>query len=281
MRISGELSNGIRRHIGAGMLATVASLALTASVIAGGVERQTNGVALHSAHSSRAANTIRRSLEYCQRLRSFTLDCELDIHVEKGTYTGGTADTYSVAIQRPNRMAVVPKNSTNTVSVICDGSRVITYIGALNSYQSAPAPASIADIKSGAIHEHAQHLDPLDYLRPLLDGGRADILADGAAIAESAGAENIDGCPCSHVRFAGQGCFWQVWVEDGARPIVHKLECDISVSDLKSVYTDHGMAGAKVEMIAHYRNWKLNPALDRDTFKFTPPTGTQVTASLR
>jgi hypothetical protein len=258
----------------------VTCLAVGVCFTADGGERQSNGVAVRPAHGSQAANTIRRSLEFYQAVRSFTLDCELELHVVKGSFSGDIADTYSVAMQRPNRMALVLKDNTNAVSVVCDGSRIFTYVGAPNHIESGPAPASLADIKGDVIHKHTEHLDPLDYLRPLVDYGRPDILADGAATAKSAGAECVDGFSCSHIRFSGQGCVWQVWVEEGARPIVHKLECDVSASAVKSFTADPQMAGAAIAMIARYRNWKLNPELPAETFKFTPPPGVEIAESL-
>ncbi|HWY74876.1 MAG TPA: DUF2092 domain-containing protein [Verrucomicrobiae bacterium] len=257
-------------------LVTCLAIGVCSCFTADAGERQSNGATVRTARGSQAANTIRRSLEFYQAVRSFTLDCELELHVVKASFSGDIADTYSVAMQRPNRMALVLKDNTNAVSVVCDGSRVFTCVGAPNPVESEPAPASLADIKGDAIHKHSAHLDPLDYLRPLIDYGRPDILADGAAAAKSAGAESIDGSTCSHICFAGKGCVWQVWVEEGARPVVHKLECDVSASAIKSFTADPQMAGATISMIARYRNWKLNPEFPVDTFKFTPPPGTEI-----
>jgi len=246
-----------------------------------GSAKQANAASGGHGSEANAAKTLRRSLEFYRALPAFSMDYQLEVRVKKGDFSGGTADCFCVAMQQPNRLAIREHAGANPVLVLCDGSRVFRFVEALNRYESMPAPESVAEIDGRPSYNQIEHLDPLEFIKPLFDGGRTGVLAGAAPIGEWTGTETLDGFSCSHIRFEAKGCAWQVWVEEGARPIVHKLECDLCVSDAVSVNSDSELSGATIEVVAHYRNWALNPVLSAETFKFTPPADVEVAASLQ
>jgi hypothetical protein len=124
----------------------------------------------------------------------------------------------------------------------------------LNFYATAPAPPTNQEFLKAIYQKFGISL-PLDDLFRWNDGDHSDI--DALTSAFSLGTANIDGVATDHWAFR-QGVFdWEVWIEQGDRPIPRKLVIVDRTDPALPAYT------ARL-------NWTLNPALSASDFTFVP-----------
>ena len=135
-----------------------------------------------------------------------------------------------------------------------DGKNFTIYSPKLNFYASAPAPATNQEFLKAVYDKFGISL-PLEDLFRWNDGDDSDIQALTSAF--SVGTATIDGVATDHWAFR-QGDFdWEVWIEQGARPLPRKLVIIDRTEPAMPAY------------IARL-NWALDPSLAASDFTFTP-----------
>lgn len=135
-----------------------------------------------------------------------------------------------------------------------DGKNFTIYSPKLGFYATAPAPATNRQFLT-AIYDKFGISLPLEDLFRWNDGDDSDIKALTSAF--SVGTARIDGVPTDHWAFR-QGDFdWEVWIEQGDRPVPRKLV----IVDR----TDPAMPAYIARL-----NWTLKPQLSASDFTFVP-----------
>ena len=66
---------------------------------------------------------------------------------------------------------------------------------------------------------------------------------------------------CTHLAFRGSEVDWQIWIEDGDKPLPRKF-----------ILTSKKVAG-EPEFTVLIRSWDMAPELTNSEFSFTPPKG--------
>ena len=75
------------------------------------------------------------------------------------------------------------------------------------------------------------------------------------------GRHAVDGKPCHHLAFEQGAIDWQIWIEDGPRPVPRKF-----------VITYHDEADSPQYSVT-FKDWDFQPRLTDDYFRFTAPPG--------
>jgi hypothetical protein len=88
-----------------------------------------------------------------------------------------------------------------------------------------------------------------------------DILLDGVTEGLVVGQAVIEGVVCDHLAFRAGDTDWQIWIEAGARPLPRRIV--VTTLDLPNA----------PQFAVTVTRWDLQPALDAQTFRFTPPPG--------
>ena len=99
---------------------------------------------------------------------------------------------------------------------------------------------------------------------PLEDFVRSDPYKDLLQKATSGadiGPVNVMGVPCEHLAFTQTNIDWQVWIENGARPVPRKFVITYKDEPDSPQYT------------AIFSNWDFTTKLPDFLFKFEPPAG--------
>ena len=89
----------------------------------------------------------------------------------------------------------------------------------------------------------------------------ADILMQGVNSCSYVGKDQVDGAPVHRMKFSQDGFDWELWVAADGKPYV-----------LRMIRTGEGPNG-KITTTETYKNWKLDGAIDKDTFTFSAPSG--------
>ncbi len=165
---------------------------------------------------------------------------------------GGRAE---VSLQRPNRLhGYYEGDLRHSHGIFAD--RSFTYYDvAKNLYARMEVPAALDAALDKAF-------DAVGFSTPLADFLYADpyqTLIENARSGYVVGIHPVDGTPCHHLAFSQESIDWQIWIEDGPRPVPRRL-----------VITQKNDYGAP-EYRARFVEWDFQPRLASAHFEFYPP----------
>jgi len=86
-----------------------------------------------------------------------------------------------------------------------------------------------------------------------------EALLEGVTEGKHVGMEKVGGKEAHHLTFKQPNLDWEIWVAAEGEPFVLKAKSVLE--------TQNG----KLSTIETYSNWKLNPDLNNDVFKFKAP----------
>jgi hypothetical protein len=160
-------------------------------------------------------------------------------------------------VSRPNKLRADRAGDITGQEFFYDGKSLTLYNPKENLYATTAAPPTLEAM--------------LDFAREKLDviAPGAEFLYNNAAermLKESTsgfvvGPSVVGGVKCTHLAFRAAEFDWQVWVEDGAKPLPRKF-----------ILTSTKVNGAP-EFTVLLRSWDLAPNLSDRAFTFAPAKG--------
>jgi hypothetical protein len=203
---------------------------------------------------------LRRMSNYLSGLRTFRVDANA---VDERVTTDGQklqfiADT-RVTVQRPNKLRADRLGAFADTITRYDGKNLSVFGKRTNFYATSPAPPTIDGMIDYARDRYGLDAPGADLL---VDNPYALIMSDTTSLRDL-GIEPINGIPCHHLAGRSANVDWQLWVEDGSRPLPHRY-----------VVTTRDMP-AKPEFAVTFSRWEPNAPVAASTFNFVPPPGAQ------
>jgi hypothetical protein len=165
--------------------------------------------------------------------------------------------TARISVSRPNRIRVDGKGDLHDASLWYDGKTVTIYSTKSSFYGQAAAPATIDETLQLLIDRLQT---PLPAAAFLLANPYAKMM-EGVKTAFDAGEAEVDGARCRHLAFSEDDADWQVWIEEGAKPLPRRL-----------AVTYKKVQGAP-RIVTTLSDWNLSPAIPAGEFVFVPPAG--------
>jgi hypothetical protein len=225
----------------AGLLAIAPAMQTAEAEEAGGVD-------------PKAAAQMKRMVDYLAGLTAFRLRTEttLEVVLESGQKIqfGSTARG---AVQRPNRLRVDREGDVAALSLYYDGSHVTLWSPRRQYYASKAAPATLDDVL-GFLEEELDMAAPAADL--LYSDGGAGLLKE-ATSGLYVGVSEVDGARCHHLAFRAEHVDWQIWIEDGERPLPRKY-----------VITTRDVEGSP-QFAVRLSDWEVAAMIPREEFTFT------------
>ena len=167
---------------------------------------------------------------------------------------GGVAD---VAVRRPNRLRVEFDGDEDQYRVVYDGEEITVYQFDTNVYAVSEGGSGIDDAIDRVfdLSGNSEPIADLVYADPYA------VLSENVEAGFVVGRHSVGGTPCHHLAFSQQEVDWQIWIEDGPRPLPRKL-----------VITYKNEPGAP-RYIATMSGWDFQPRVSDHYFEFRPPPG--------
>lgn len=205
-----------------------------------------------------AGRLLKRMADYVGSLPQLALDSAQSIEVV--LVSGQKIQFNSAArmvVQRPNKLFAERVGDVVGQSFFYDGKSLTLFNPDDGYFATVPAPTTV-----DAMLDFAR--DSLDVIAPAGDLITTDAYARlmaGTTAGFVVGKSTIDGVRCDHLAFRGYGVDWQIWIEDGARPLPRKYV--ISTVDV--------VGAPQFEVMM--RNWTTSPDVSLKRFQFTQPAG--------
>ncbi len=205
-----------------------------------------------------ADRLLREMGEYLRTAREFTFraDISYDEVLETGQKVqyGGRSD---VAVHRPDRLHAVHRGDERKRRVIFDGRTFTIYNVDMNLYSVTEVPSEI-DAAIDLVFEKYGFTVPI---ADLIYADPYQTLIENVQAGFVVGRHAVDGTPCHHLAFSQEVIDWQIWIEDGPRPVPRKLVITYKEEPGSPQYT------------ARLSGWDFQPRLSEHYFEFHPPAG--------
>jgi hypothetical protein len=206
----------------------------------------------------RADASLRRMSNYLTSLESFRFHSTsvTDLVTKDGQKVQSVAEQ-QVAIKRPNFLRSDRQDPVVDATVRYDGRTISIYGKRSGYYAIAPMPPRMSDA--------------VDVLRDRygIDAPAADLfvedpygeLMQDVVVGHYIGVEPIGGVPCEHLAFQGKDTDWQIWIEQGSRPLPRRY----------TIVSKHERT--QPEFSVMLSDWVPNARIADSEFVFVPPRG--------
>jgi len=205
-----------------------------------------------------ASAVLKKSTDYLAGLKQFGGDVHaiLEVVLQSGQRLQfDTAVTFTV--QRPNKLVARRKGDLVNQTFYYDGKTLTLYNADRNVYATLPAPATL----DGMIDLAADSLDIIAPGGDLLYSNAYDVLMQDVTSGFVVGQAVVAGVRCAHLAFRKPEVDWQIWIEEGAKPLPRRL-----------VITSTQVSGAP-QMTMTMTHWDTAPKVAEGAFTFAPPKG--------
>ena len=205
-----------------------------------------------------AEKLLRRMSDYLAGRQQFTLKAESTLEV---VLTSGQKLQYdspaTLMVSRPNKLHAHRKGDISNQEFFYDGKTLTLYNPRENLYATTAAPATLDETLDFA----REKLDVVAPAAELLYKNAAEKMLKEATSGFVVGPSVVGGVKCTHLAFRGAEVDWQIWIEDGDKPLARKF-----------ILTSKKVSG-EPQFTVIIRNWDVAAKLTNQEFNFTPPKG--------
>ena len=216
------------------------------------------GQAQPAAIEPQAEKLLRKMSDYLAGRQQFSLRAESTI---EAVLTSGQKIQFdspaTLTVSRPNRMRAHRRGDIANQEFFYDGKTLTLYSPKENLYAAEAAPPALDEMLDFA----REKLDIIAPAAELLYKNAADKMLKESSSGFVVGPSVVAGVKTTHLAFRGAELDWQIWIEDGDRPLPRKF-----------ILTSKKVAG-EPEFTVVIRGWDLAPKLTDGEFKFAPPKG--------
>jgi len=205
-----------------------------------------------------AEKLLKRMSDYLASRQKFTVRTDNTVEV---VLTSGQKLQYdspaAASVWRPNRLRADRKGDIFNQEFFYDGKTLTLYNPRENLYATTAAPATLDEMLDFA-------REKLDVIAPGADflySNAAEKMLKEASSGFVVGPAVIGGVKCTQLAFRGSEVDWQVWIDDGDKPLPRKF-----------ILTSKQVKG-EPQFTVLIRSWDVAPKLADKDFTFTPPKG--------
>lgn len=214
--------------------------------------------AAKSGVDARADSLVRDMSDYLKRFQEFSFRTEVTYDQ---VLEGGQKIQYSreaeIAMRRPDRLHALVNGDLSVERIWYDG-KTFVYMNLRNlEYAKVDAPDNVDD----TLDFMARTYGVSSPVSDVLYSDPYAILMENVLTGVYVGESIVRGVPTHHLAFTQANIDWQIWIEDGARPVPRK-----AVITYKNVISSP-------QFNVWTSDWDFEPALADSLFRFLPPEG--------
>jgi len=220
-----------------------------------------------------AESVLREFSDTLKGLDHFRLKFNVYLRAKSGNRRGGkTYCDFDVAVQRPDHIALTPKNKKEHIAVVSDGTNLHINLPMSSQYVAMPAPASLAgtvDLGKLAMFDTDMSLaDPLHIL--LADDPYAYML-EGVREVVYVGEEKFTGTPCHRIRMLTEEGQVDYWFKARGKPMLLRIVPDPPPPLPVIRFGMGGTANPKDNELSYtFKKWKIKRKIPGRVFTFKP-----------
>ncbi len=210
-------------------------------------------------HVDPEADRILRDMgEYLAEAEEFAFQADvlMDSVLRSGQWVSVGARA-TAAVRRPSSVRVERQGDERTRLIVIDDGVFTLHDVERNVYAATDVPMRIDEAIDHVVETYGVSVQLEDLLSADPYGTLIANVESGFVVGRHA----VDGTPCHHLAFSQELIDWEVWVEDGPRPVPRQV-----------VITYKDEEGAP-DYTVRLSNWDFQPGFSDGYFEFRPPAG--------
>jgi hypothetical protein len=231
----------------------LATAVLSFAVVSG---LSSKGIGQAAEIEPKADRILKRMSDYLGSLEQFRVQTEntLEVVLRSGQKIQ-FVNPANFSIRRPDRLRAERKGDIVNQEFLYDGKSLTLYQRDAKCYATVEAPPSIDETMDFA----RESLDVYSPGGDLVYGNPYRVLTEDVLSGFHVGMSVVDGVKCHHLAFCGNEVDWQIWIQEGKKPLPRRF-----------IITSKWLTGAP-QFSMTMRNWDLSPKLTDESFVFVPP----------
>jgi hypothetical protein len=203
-----------------------------------------------------ALQLLRRTTDYVAGMKQFRLVTDTTIEAVLGTGQKlQFGHRVAVTVKRPDKMRAERIGELITQTFSYDGTSLSLNLPQQQYYATAAVPPTIDGMLDAA-------RDKLNVIAPgadLVYTNAYERLVEGLTSAFVVGKAVVGGAPCDHIAFRNAEVDWQIWIQEGDKPLPRKF-----------IVTSKRMPESP-QFVSVLSDWETPPDVADATFSFVPP----------
>ena len=250
------MSMSLHRTVRVPLLSALLLLATGALIAQEKAPPATGAAAPAQAISPEAQAVLDRMRAFLTAQKSFSIESQStrDDVVAFG-YKVQDNEHATLTVQLPNKLRSEISGDERTRLFIYDGATLTMYSPDDSAYTRVKAPDTIGKLVEKLLNAGIE-MPMIDMLYAVHHDALTEAVRGGVLVGDS----NIDGVDCDHLAFRQANVDWQLWVEQGDKPLPRKM-----------VITTRYEVGDPQYQVT--MRWNLKPKIDASTFAFKPEKG--------
>jgi hypothetical protein len=203
-----------------------------------------------------AVTLLQSATDFLAARQSFSVDTRSTLEAVLTTGQKLEFDfAVTLSVVRPNRLRADRAGDLVNQVFSYDGKTLTLFNPDDGYYATAAAPPTI----EGMLDFAREKLDIVAPAGDLVSEDAFSILMEDVTTAFVVGKAVVDGVVCNHLAFRNPDTDFQIWIEDGGQPLIHKM-----------VITSADVAG-EPDFSVLLTSWNLEPEFGEGFFTFVPP----------
>ncbi len=211
-----------------------------------------------NAISPHANELLRRTSDYLAQAQFFSVNAEVwqDAVLASGQRVQATR-TIDLEVRRPNRLHAEIRSTRRNRGIWYDGKAVSMLDRNRGTYGVVSAPNSLDQMLETSMTRFGIGI-PLD---DLIESNPYASVVGNVTSGIDIGPATVLGVACEHLAFSQTNIDWQIWIEEGPRPVPRKILITYKDEEGSPQYT------------AIFSDWDFLTKLPEFVFNFEPPPG--------
>ena len=207
-----------------------------------------------------ADSVLRQMSDYLNTLEQFTVRAEngFDTLLPSGQILQ-MGRSMEISVRRPDRLRGSIHGGRYDQEFYYDGSSITLFTKGVNYYATTEAPPSM----EAALDDAEESVGLVAPFADLISKDAYDNLIEDVTLGLYVGLSTISGVECHHLAFRGEETDWQIWIENGEKPLPRKF-----------MITSKWITGAP-RFVGLVTGWDLSPELKDSLFTFVAPEGAE------
>jgi hypothetical protein len=161
--------------------------------------------------------------------------------------------TVELMIRRPDRLRMNIRGDRRDEQLYFDGKNFTIYSDRLGYYASFDAPPTLGELKA-VLEKRGIDMPLADLFYWGTDQDKSGEIMAAVVI----GPSTVEGAACTHYAFHQKDVDWELWIEQGQKPVPRKLVITTTTEKSRP-------------QSSQVLTWDLAPQLGDDLFAFVPP----------
>lgn len=217
--------------------------------------------------SGQAEQVLRKMTDYLGKLPAFSCKVESAMKITSKDENNQAVTKMTVRLERPNKLAMIIDDGVMGMTVVSNGKELTQYLPLTKLYAVKDVPATYAQMTDIGEPISLTMLGMAGAVIPTNPEEFYKNLTAGVTESKYVGQEKVGDVLCHHLHFVQEDFDWDIWIEVGKRPVVHKVQPDLS----KQLAGEGQLDKIQLEYVVTISDWNVAPKFTEADFTFNPP----------